>query len=208
MVHPPGAMAVATAALLLFVAGCSPDGSDHSTSRSPTPRSPSTTDAASSSLAPPSDSQVASEAASQAVRKYYAVVDTIRESSALPLSRLSIIATSTQRSALKTLLGRERQQGRRQSGSTKIAVLKVQSVNLDNSDPTAGKVPTVQVDVCVDVGDVDIVDQTGKSTLSQSRPNTGWTRLTMANYHWSSHPKDGWRVASGQDLKQGPCASA
>jgi hypothetical protein len=87
-------------------------------------------------------------------------------------------------------------------------VLQVQSVNLDNSDPSAGKVPTVQVDVCVDVSDVDILDKAGKSTVSQRRPDTGWTRFTVANYHWSSHPKDGWRVATGEDLKKAPCGPA
>jgi hypothetical protein len=208
MVHVPGARAVATAALLLAVAGCSGDGNDPAASGSPTPSSPSTTAAASSIPTPPSESQVASEAASEVVRKYFAVVDHLRERSASPLSGLSTVATSTQRSALKTLLDRARQQGRHQTGATKIAVLQVQSVNLDNSDPSAGKVPTVQVDVCVDVSDVDILDKAGKSTVSQRRPDTGWTRFTVANYHWSSHPKDGWRVATGEDLKKAPCEPA
>ena len=208
MGYVAGARAVSTAALLLAVAGCSGDGHDPAASGSPTPSSPSTTAAASSTPTPPSNSQVASDAASEVVRRYFAVVDHLRKRSASPLSGLSMVATSAQRSAMATLLGRERQQGRHQTGGTKIAVLKVQSVNLDNSDPSAGRVPTVQVDVCVDVSDVDIVDKAGKSTVSKSRPDTGWTRFSVANYHWSSHPRDGWRVATGQDLKKAPCAPA
>lgn len=203
-----GKKLVVSAALLLAVAGCADDGNDSAASGSPTPSSPSTTASASSTPTPPSDSEIASEAASNAVQKYFLVVDHLRQHSASPLSRLSTVATSTQRSAVKTLLRRERQEGLRQTGDTKIAVLRVQSVNLDNADPSAGKVPTVQVDVCVDVSDVDIVDKAGKSTVSQHRPNTGWTRFTVANYHWSSHPKNGWRIATGQDLKKAPCAPA
>ena len=52
----------------------------------------------------------------------------------------------------------------------------MQSVNLDNSDPKAGKVPTVQIDVCYDVSDVDVLDANGKSVVSPDRPDTGWIR--------------------------------
>jgi hypothetical protein len=47
----------------------------------------------------------------------------------------------------QTLFKRERKQELHQTGETKVVELEVQSVNLDNSDPQAGKVPTVQIDV-------------------------------------------------------------
>ena len=99
----------------------------------------------------------------------------------------------------------QRKADQKQVGDTKIAKLDVQSVNLDNTDPSAGKVPTVQIDVCWDVSGVDVVDATGKSIVSSSRPDTGWTRLTVANYHYAANPTTGWRVATGQDLKKDPC---
>src|SRR3954452_25435674 len=114
MAYVPGAKAVATAALLLAVAGRSADAKAPAASRSPTPSSPSTTAAASSTPTPPSDSQVASDAASEVVRMYYTLVDHISKRSASPLSGLSAFATSTQRSAIQTMLRRERQQGRHQ----------------------------------------------------------------------------------------------
>jgi hypothetical protein len=84
----------------------------------------------------------------------------------------------------------------------------VQAVSLDNSDPSAGKVPTVTVDACWDVSNADLIDQSGKSMVSPSRANTGWTRYTVANYHWSESPSSGWRIATSQDLKQTSCAAS
>ena len=89
-----------------------------------------------------------------------------------------------------------------------INELKVQSVNLDNSDPDAGKVPTVVIDVCWDVSKVDVLDKSGKSIVSPNRPDTGWTRYTVANYDYAADPTGGWRVATGQDLKKTPCAAS
>ena len=93
-------------------------------------------------------------------------------------------------------------------GTTAISELKVQSVNLDNSAPDAGKVPTVVIDVCWDVSKVDVLDKSGKSIVSPDRPDTGWTRYTVANYEYAADPTGGWRVATGQDLKQTPCAAS
>ena len=89
-----------------------------------------------------------------------------------------------------------------------VAELTVQTVNLDNSDPKAGKVPTVVIDVCWDVSKVDVLDKSGASIVSPDRPDTGWTRYTVANYRYADNPTKGWRVATGQDLKQTPCSTS
>ena len=70
--------------------------------------------------------------------------------------------------AQQRLFKKERRQGLVQTGQTRIAELQVQSVDLDNSDPKAGRVPTVQVDVCYDVSDVDMVDA-GRQVDRESR---------------------------------------
>jgi hypothetical protein len=98
--------------------------------------------------------------------------------------------------------------GQRQIGTTANSELTVQSVNLDNSDPSAGEVPTVVIDVCWDVSKVDVLDKSGKSIVSPNRPDTGWTRYTVANYKYAADPTSGWRVATGQDLKQTLCAAS
>ncbi|WP_239455642.1 hypothetical protein [Nocardioides gilvus] len=81
-------------------------------------------------------------------------------------------------------------------------------MNLDNSDPAAGKVPTVVIDVCWDVSDVDVIDRDGASVVSPGRPDTGWTRYSVANYDYTDDPNGGWRVATGQDLKEEPCTAS
>lgn len=121
---------------------------------------------------------------------------------------LSSVVTSSQLSADRKLIRNERDKGLRQVGDTRIAELKVQSVNLENSDPSSGKVPTVAIDVCWDVSHADLVDESGTSVVSPSRPRTGWTRYTVANYHWSANPTGGWRIATSQDLEQTPCTAS
>lgn len=205
MTNVRGILGSATAALLLVaVASCANGSKDPGASRTPTPSSAATTTA----TTPPSKTEVAATAASALVRKYYATVDKLSQHPTAPLNELSTVTTSVQLSAEQILLKTQRRKGERQTGNTNVATLKVQAVNLEDSDPNAGKVPTVQVDVCWNVSDVDVVDANGKSIVSPTRPDTGWTRLTVANYNYGADPSGGWRVATGQDLKQKPCASS
>lgn len=194
----------ATAALLLIAGGgCADDGNGPGTTGSP---SPSSTPPSSSTSSPRTDSEQAGEDASSVLRNYFSVVDGLRQQPDKALDPLKTVATGSQLSAQQKLIGGERTKRRRQVGDTAIAELKVQTVNLDNSDPSTGKVPTVTIDVCWDVSNVDIVDSSGRSVVSPDRPPTGRTRYTLTNYKWADDPARGWRVATGQDLKQKPCA--
>jgi hypothetical protein len=208
MVYVRGARAVATAALLLAVGGCVGDGNDPAASGSPTPSLPSTTSASSSTPTPPSDSEIASEAAADVVRHYYALRDGLRRNPRKPLLQLNRVAIGAELRADRRLFAQERSRHLRQVGDTSITKLTVQSVNLDNSNPSQGRVPTAQVDVCWDVSHADLVDKSGKSVVSSRRADRGSTRFTVANYHWASDPHGGWRVVTGQDLKQSTCASS
>jgi hypothetical protein len=200
-----GAHALATAALLLAaVSACAADGNSSSPT-SPTSPTPSTPDSTESTTPPLTETELASEAASAVLRKYYEVRNDVRQHPNVPLKRLGGVAVSSELSAQRLLVKKEREAGHRQVGDTKVAQFKVQSVNLDNSNPTAGKVPTVQIDVCADVSDVDFVDARGNSIISSDRPDSGWIRFLVSNYEWDSDPDGGWRVASSQDLEREPC---
>ncbi|MEV0949064.1 hypothetical protein [Promicromonospora sp. NPDC050249] len=94
------------------------------------------------------------------------------------------------------------------TGTTKIVQLSVQTVSLDNSDPGAGTVPTVQIDVCYDVSEIDVVDAHGNSVVPADRPDRAWERLQVANYDYDAEPDDAWRVASGETLEKAPCDAA
>ncbi|TYL51849.1 hypothetical protein FXB39_07945 [Nocardioides sp. BGMRC 2183] len=195
----------ATAALLLAAgAGCANNGESPDAAEPTAEVSPTAT-ASASTTRPTSPTEGASAQSEALIRDYYALRDELRQDPEVPLSELDAVATSVELSAQKRLLENERAQGQTQEGDTAIADLKVESVNLDNSDPDAGKVPTVLVDVCWDVRDVDIVDRSGKSVVSPDRPDAGWIRYTVANYHWDKDPEGGWRVATSRDLEKTPC---
>lgn len=205
------AVSAAAALLLVAVTGCAGDADDPSSSgpTSTTTSQPSSAATSSSSSSEPvSDSEAAATAAASIVREYFAVVDRLRQDPKKPLGVLRTVATSGELTAERRLIRSERRQELRQVGDTRIAVLEVQSVNLANSDPQAGKVPTVRVDVCWDVSGVDILDKSGKSVVSPTRLDTGWIRFTVANYHWSTDSNGGWRVASSQDLEKTPCTDS
>jgi hypothetical protein len=154
----------------------------------------------------PSDSAAAD--ASSLMQRYFSVLDDVRTEPTTPLTKLKSVTTSTQLTAQTHLVQAERQKGLHQVGSTRIAQLLVQSVNLDNSNPSAGKVPTVLIDVCWDVSEADLVDENGHSVVNPTRVDRGWTRYTVANYHWFANPSGGWRIASSQDSKKAPCAGS
>lgn len=196
-------LSLATAVLLL-VAGtsCADNGS---ASRDPDRTPPSTSSSPTASATSPTEAATA--AATAMISKYYSTRNDLRRDPKQPLSRLKDIAISTELSSQETLFRRERKQGLHQTGETKVVKVQVGSVNLDNSDPQAGNVPTVQVDVCFDVSGVDVLDADGKSVVSPERPETGWIRYSVANYQWDSDPDGAWRVASSQDIKRTPCAA-
>ncbi|CAI9419255.1 hypothetical protein HIDPHFAB_03601 [Nocardioides sp. T2.26MG-1] len=191
--------------MLAAVSACGASDTDPPPTSEPSSTSPSSP---TTSASPSSPSDAATADATDAVRSYFTVVDQLRSDPAADLKQLKSVATSAQLNAVETLIGRQRDEGQRQTGATAINELQVQSVNLDNSDPKAGKVPTVVIDVCWDVSKVDVLDKRGKSIVSPDRRDTGWTRYTVANYDYAADPTGGWRVATGQDLKQAPCAAS
>jgi len=200
-----GLISMATGILVLVaVSACGDNGTDPPASppASSSPSEPTT------SAAPTSPSDAATSEATALMRNYFSILDELRSDPQTDAGKLTTVATSTQLNAVRTLLRRQRDAGQRQTGATSVSELTVQSVNLDNSDPSAGKVPTVVIDVCWDVSKVDVLDKSGQSTVSPDRPDTGWTRYTVANYEYAADPTGGWRVATGQDLKQTPCAAS
>jgi hypothetical protein len=204
--HRRSAIVVATAALLLAVTPSCTDspGSTPDASRVVTRASAPTTGSSTSQ----SQSQRASVAATAVLLKYYDVRNKLRRDPDEALTLLDSVAISTELAAERNLFKKEREEGLHQIGETKVAQLEVQSVNLENSDPKSGKVPTVQIDLCFDVTDVDVVDAKGKSIVKPDRPDTGWIRFLVSNYRWDDDPDGGWRVASSQDIERPRCVAS
>jgi hypothetical protein len=177
---------------------CTDEGKDPAANGTPTPSSPASTTSPST---PPSDSEIASEAASAVVRKYFKTVDLVRQDSNRPASELNAVASSSQLTAQRNLLKSQREAGRHQVGETTLVEVKVESVSLNGP-------ATAQVDVCWDVRDVDIVDSDGNSVVTPERKDVGWTRFTVTNATWDTAPTDGWRVSGGSDLEKEPCVGS
>lgn len=199
-----GVRLLATAALLLVALTACSDDNAGPTSTSST--SPSTR--ASTATTPPTPSELDARTAEAKLREYFAVRNELRKDPSQSFGPLKKVAISTELTAQERVFKNARRDGVHQTGDTKIADLKVQSVSLDNSDPKAGRVPTVLIDVCYDVSGVDLIDEDGKSVVRADRPDTGWIRYTIANFEWDSDPDGAWRVASSQDIEQTPCVAS
>ncbi len=201
---------MATILVLVVVSACSgsPEPTDSPTPTPTATTSPSPTASPMPTPSPTSSSEQAAANAETLVREYYRVIDQLGLDPSVPLTTLDKVAISEELSVRQRQFERERRDGWTQTGETKIVELKVQSVNLDNSDPTKGLVPAVQVDVCVDVTDVEILDASGSSVVTATRPDTNWTRHTVSNYSWDTDPEGAWRVSTSVDLDQPPCEPA
>lgn len=208
MTNTRSTLALAVAALLVCaLASCSEDPASTTT---PT-KSPSSPTSSSSTLtsAPPTDSEVAQQAAAEVVRDYFETVDLLRQDPTRPLTELKKVAISGQLASEEILTRNQRKVGNRQTGDSQVVQVEVQSVNLDNSDPVGGRIPIVQLDVCWDVSQVDILDRQGRSIITADRPDRGWTRYTVANHSWkTTRPAVGWRISTGRDLEKTPCSAA
>jgi hypothetical protein len=203
-----GLSSCATGALVLAaVSACAFGNSEPANPTTSSPSATATPSAPETSARPTSPSEAAVSGARRTVRQYFSTIDQLAQNPSANLKALGAVMTSTELNAEKKFLRDQHRRGERQVGDTRLADVKVQSVTLNNSDPAAGKVPTVVVDVCWDVSKVDVLDKSGKSIVSPNRPDTGWTRYTVANYEYAADPTGGWRVATGQDLKQTTCAA-
>ena len=200
---------VLTAALLLaLTAGCTASTDPNSPPPTNSATTPSQSVSASPSPTPTDPRALARTHAEEVTREYYALADQLGADPTAPLTKLERVAASVELEVRRADLEQWRKDEWRKTGQTRIADLVVQSVTLDNSDPKTGLVPTVQVDVCYDVSDVDILDASGTSVVSPDRDDRAWERLQVANYDYDANPSGGWRVAALETLEKAPCASS
>lgn len=207
MGHRLGLRSWATGILVLAAVTACGQNSASPPATSSAPVSTPSPSPSSSPSAPASPSEVAAAEATQKLKDYFAVLDQLGQHPSAPVSPLAKVSTSALLTAEQHFVEAERAKGHHQTGVTHLVDVKVQSVDLDNSNPSAGSVPTVVIDVCWDVRDVDVIDRTGKSAVLATRPDGGITRYFVANYQWKAHPDTGWRVADAKDRDLKPCTA-
>ncbi|ACZ32426.1 hypothetical protein Xcel_3427 (plasmid) [Xylanimonas cellulosilytica DSM 15894] len=183
-----GAAALVVAAgIALTACQSDPEGSSTPT---PTLTSPSPTATPSPTEASKSPEDVAAAAAEKAVHDYYAMLDaSLQKPDTFNPDDLKKVAIGT---ALADAQNRFNiiwgQQGLRQNGSTKLTEVTRTSVDLKPSD----NVPIVELRVCWDASEVNVVDKDGKSAVPADRKPLGVQRVGVANYDYPDGP---WLVA-------------
>lgn len=188
-----------------FLAGCTDDPA-----RTNSPSATTSPEGEPSSSAPTSEtstplSEVAGQAAAEAIHEYFAVVDELRQDPSVPLSRLKSVALGGQLTAQEVFTRNQRKAGNKQVGDTTLPDVVVQQIVTDTSTQDGA---LAQVDVCWDVSAVDVLDREGDSIVTPDRSERGWTRYTLSNPRGEAPFDKGWRVSNGEDLEKAPCSAA
>lgn len=203
-------LAAAVVVGLLAASGCTGGDIDSTSPPSATTTVnepvPSPSQSPHSSPSPTTESELAAANAEALAREYYRVTDVVAKDPT-DLEPLESVATSAELIRLQNTFGPWAEDGWHQTGSVQVIDLTIQSVSLDDPDAEAGAGPTVQIDVCYDVTDVDVVDAAGESQVEADRSDRAWERLWVSNPDYSDDRTAGWLVADRETLERDPCAA-
>jgi hypothetical protein len=194
--------AAGIAAFALLVSSC---GGQDDPVAEPAPTSssaaPTTSAPTSSSIVPVSAEDQAVAEATSLVKEYYAGIDRIN---ADPNSDANDLRDVTANEAFdlesRTAL-QMKARGLTQIGNVRVLDVSPFSIDL-SSDSTTNppKYPTIVMDTCIDVSDVNVVDAEGKSVVSSTRPPQSAARIDLVQFDF------GWRVNTIQSAGQ-PCTA-
>ena len=190
--------AAGIAALALLISSCT--GQDDPVAE-PTPSSatPTTSAPTSSSVVPVSAEDQAVAEATDLVRAYYAEIDRVNIDPNADANTLrDVTANEAFDLQLRTAL-QTKAKGLTQIGNVRVLDVTPFSIDL-SSDSTAQppKYPTIVMDTCIDVSEVNVVDAEGKSVVASTRPPQSAARVDVVQFDF------GWRVNTIQSAGQ-PC---
>lgn len=190
--------AAGIAALALLVSSCT--GQDDPVAE-PTPSSaaPTTSAPTSSSVVPVSAEDQAVAEATELVTAYYAEIDRVNIDPNADANTLrDVTANEAFDLQLRTAL-QTKARGLTQIGNVRVLDVTPFSIDL-SSDATAQppKYPTIVMDTCIDVSEVNVVDAEGKSVVASTRPPQSAARVDVVQFDF------GWRVNKIQSAGQ-PC---
>ncbi|MDP3893636.1 hypothetical protein [Nocardioides sp.] len=121
----------------------------------------------------------------------------------VPLRRLGRVAIGVHLGELTQRHQQWRADGTSQTGAAEYEIEQTVDVSLDyEADSHPPVVPVVEVDVCADVSDVDVLDAEGNSVIAAERLDQVVLRIRAANYEWPEDPNNGWRVLSLQNTEE------
>lgn len=195
--HLTSIAAIAVAALAL--SACNSTGDPGSNTATPaTTSAPATTDVSPTASTPtptksPEDEAIA--AAEKMIPLYFQVGDSsIAAPDKFDREELKKVAISTALDDMQNLMSAFQNQQFKASGSTEVESITNPRVDLKlDLKKSPPDVPTVQLDVCIDVSKLNVVDKDGKSAIPADRKPRQLWRVGVSNYEY---PKaDAWRVA-------------
>ena len=195
------AAAVAAVVLGLTTTGCS--SQDASSTAPSSAASPSR-----SSSAPVTTASPAEDARSQAVAlvpTYLRTIDDLYLDPSRPLDDIYEVAVDSEATAQATAVGMFRSQGYRQIGRAQLVTATADSVDLEG-DPAASPsptLPTVLVTTCVDVSQVQAVDEAGNPVVPTGGPTHLIARLVVVNLQYPD--ASSWRVSEASNTQAQSC---
>lgn len=195
------AAATSLALLGLSVSACTTSAGSSKAAASLTPHE---------SLAParttgaPDSTQAAQVIAS--VSAYVRMLDDLRTDPTRPLDDIYQVAVAPDATAEASAVGRLRSQGYRQTGRSQVVTASLVGAASTGPVSTASSpaVPSVVVNACIDAGQVDAVDNDGKSVLPPGRPRYLIEQLTLISPHYPNPTS--WRVSKAANRQAGSCS--
>ncbi len=195
------AAAVAAVVLGLTTTGCSSQDASSTAPSSAASPSPS-------SSAPVTTASPAENARSQAVAlvpTYLRTIDDLYLDPSRPLDDIYEVAVGSEATAQATAVGMFRSQGYRQIGRAQLVTATADSVDLEG-DPAASPsptLPTVLVTTCVDVSQVQAVDEAGNPVVPTGGPTHLIARLVVVNLQYPD--TSSWRVSEASNTQAQSC---
>lgn len=180
--------AAGIAALALLISSCSSQD-DPVAEPAPSSAAPTTSAPTTSSVVPVSAEDQAVAEATEAVSEFYAAVDRINMDRNSDPDTLHDVTTDDAYLVQVRAAVQMKARGLTQIGNARVVDATPFSIDL-TTDATTNppKYPTVIMDTCLDVSDVNVVDAEGKSAVSPTRPAQTTARLDLAHFDF------GWRV--------------
>jgi hypothetical protein len=150
----------------------------------------------------------AEDARSQAVAlvpTYLRTIDDLYLDPSRPLDDIYEVAVDSEATAQATAVGMFRSQGYRQIGRAQLVTATADSVDLEG-DPAASPsptLPTVLVTTCVDVSQVQAVDEAGNPVVPTGGPTHLIARLVVVNLQYPD--ASSWRVSEASNTQAQSC---
>lgn len=182
--------------LAVVLTGCGGSGGDAS-------HHPSTGSTTSSSPSPTSDpTTVATADAKRALSRYLKVRGELSMHPKNVVARLAKVAAGQELETWSENYQAWAARGWHATAAPTVTITSVDSVSMDDSDPSHGKAPTVHLSACFHVGKVDVVDAAGKSQVAKGRKPTSLYQFVVLNPSYTRDPRGGWRVVDSSGGSQ------